>query len=407
MAGSSLLKNKLEEFKLNANDVIHFKLVRDENDVEDYDKSFKPDMTHQVFGEQESIFGYKDLEVKMYYTAAKLNTYLSMSYIDKVTPKRFDGLVPDEVLPKLAQEIPPGYYTNLDDFLATLPKEVNFKPFGEMLHSYKVKTDGSSRNFEVYKTDIDVPGFRDYHSRLQTFLLFFIDAASYIDVDDDRWNYFLVFEKYRNNGETMYAIAGYMTIYNYYAYPNKTRPRISQVLILPPFQRQGHGAELLQTFYNTCYDRDDIMDITVEDPSENFQRLRDFVDCKNVCKLREFQPNNIRVSFNDAMLQAARQKLKLSRRQARRVYEILRLKATDGSNTQQYRDYRLEVKRRLNSPFTKNRRDFQKLKKALNPQELDETMNTTEEKRLEYLEKSFEEHVEVYRQVLDRLAASS
>ena len=36
----------------------------------------------------------------------------------------------------------------------------------------------------------------------------------------------------------------------------------SQVLVLPPFQKQGHGAQLLQTFYNTCYGNSDILDIT-------------------------------------------------------------------------------------------------------------------------------------------------
>ena len=70
------------------------------------------------------------------------------------------------------------------------------------------------------------------------------------------------FEKYKSDGDTMYAFAGYMTVYNYYAYPEKVRPRISQVLVMPPFQRQGHGAKLLQTFYNDCYSRSNILDIT-------------------------------------------------------------------------------------------------------------------------------------------------
>ena len=112
--------------------------------------------------------------------------------------------------------------------------------------------------FEVYKTDIEAIGFRDFHERIQPFLLFFVDAASYIDVDDDRWDYYLLyvynqcvcvwyfktlthtwfdycncvtvfffrFEKYREAGTTIYAFAGYMTVYNYYAYPEKIRPRI-------------------------------------------------------------------------------------------------------------------------------------------------------------------------------------
>ena len=36
----------------------------------------------------------------------------------------------------------------------------------------------------------------------------------------------------------------------------------SQVLVLPPFQRMGHCATLIQTFYNDCYINRDIKDIT-------------------------------------------------------------------------------------------------------------------------------------------------
>ena len=40
----------------------------------------------------ESIFGYKDLRVQIYYSAARLNTYIGMTHTDKVTPKKFDGI---------------------------------------------------------------------------------------------------------------------------------------------------------------------------------------------------------------------------------------------------------------------------------------------------------------------------
>ena len=39
----------------------------------------------------ESIFGYKDLQIKLYYTAGRLNTYLGMEYKSQVDPKKFDG----------------------------------------------------------------------------------------------------------------------------------------------------------------------------------------------------------------------------------------------------------------------------------------------------------------------------
>lgn len=40
----------------------------------------------------ESIFGYKDLKIKIYYTAGKLVTYLGIEYKEKADPKKFDGV---------------------------------------------------------------------------------------------------------------------------------------------------------------------------------------------------------------------------------------------------------------------------------------------------------------------------
>ena len=41
----------------------------------------------------ESIFGYQDLQINLYYTAGKLNTYLGMEYKKQVDPKQFEGAV--------------------------------------------------------------------------------------------------------------------------------------------------------------------------------------------------------------------------------------------------------------------------------------------------------------------------
>ncbi|XP_062589118.1 histone acetyltransferase type B catalytic subunit-like [Saccostrea cucullata] len=405
MAGLS--KNKFDVYKCSANEAIHFKLVRKEEDLDDDTSTFLPEMTHQVFGENESIFGYKDLVVEMYYTAAKLTTFINLQYITKVSPELHEGLKADDVIGQLREVVPPGFLTSRDAFLNSIPKDADFKPFGKLVHSFTVHRDGKDRQFEIYRTGIETSGFREYHERLQTFILFFIDAASFIDADDERWRFFLLFEKYMCNGNPMYAIAGYMTVYNYYAYPEKLRPRVSQVLILPPFQRMGLCAELLQTFYNDVYRKKEVLDITVEDPSENFQRVRDFVDVKNCQSLASFQPEKLLKGFSEEMQREAREKFKLNKRQTRRVYEILRLKATDTSNKEQYKAYRLDMKRRLNAPFQKNGRDFDKLKNVLRPDEFTATLSSiTEEQRHQYLETTFQENVEMYRKVIDRLATS-
>ena len=67
----------------------------------------------------------------------------------------------------------------------------------------------------------------------------FIDGATYIDTDDDQWDYFTLFERFTNsNGQSQYALAGFSTVFRFYNYPERIRPRISQILIMPPFQKQ-------------------------------------------------------------------------------------------------------------------------------------------------------------------------
>lgn len=399
-------KNDLEDYRCSANEAICFKLVRTEEDLDNDEGVFHPEMTHQIFGDSEMIFGYKGLEISIYYTAANLVPYFSISSKAVVDEKQFD--VPaDNVEKLLLEDLPPGYLTNLDQFRQAIPEEATFRPFGEMIDSYSVETrSGITKTFEVYFTKIEEPGFRKYHSRMQTFIKFFIDAASYIDVDDERWDFYLLYEKYSESGRSRYALAGYMTTYNFYAYPERVRPRISQVLVLPPFQKNGLCARLVQTFYNLCYSRGEVLDITVEDPSENFQRVRDFVDSSNCSKLESFQADVLKGGFSPDMVKEAQEKLKLSKLQTRRVYEILRLKATNENNKSMFRDYRLDVKKRLNLPYLRNRKTYKKLERMLEPEELTQTLGVinNNEQRFQYLEAAFQEEVKAYRHVLERMA---
>ncbi|KAH7946062.1 hypothetical protein HPB49_019894 [Dermacentor silvarum] len=263
MAGVSLSKEALEAYVVNANDVVHFKLVMTTDDIEDDDIAFHPEMSHQIFGEGESIFGYRDLQVKLYYGCCSLTPYLGMAYTEKIDLKKSDGLKADDVLKTVLEKLPSGVHTNIDEFVSLLPKETTFRPFGELLHSFKIGKGGLSRTFELYSACVTTPGFLDYHARMQSFILWFIDAASYIDSDDEKWEYFVLHEKRVVDGVTCYPFVGYATVYRYYAYPTHIRPRISQMLVLPPYQKMGLGTELLQGVYNFYRDRSDVLDITV------------------------------------------------------------------------------------------------------------------------------------------------
>lgn len=52
-----------------------------------------------------------------------------------------------------------------------------------------------------------------------------------------------------------------------------------QVLVLPPFQRTGHASVILDALMGLAR-QGNYVDVTVEDPTEDLQRLRDRVDLK-------------------------------------------------------------------------------------------------------------------------------
>lgn len=46
-------------------------------------------MAHQVYGETENIFGYKDLNINVYYSAGPLDIYYDVKYSKKVGTEAF------------------------------------------------------------------------------------------------------------------------------------------------------------------------------------------------------------------------------------------------------------------------------------------------------------------------------
>lgn len=76
--------SSLQNFVTDALDCTRFRLVRDEQDIEDESIAFHPDMAHQIFGEQESIFGYRDLQIDVCFVASSLDIYFNIKYSKKV-----------------------------------------------------------------------------------------------------------------------------------------------------------------------------------------------------------------------------------------------------------------------------------------------------------------------------------
>ncbi|XP_051155616.1 histone acetyltransferase type B catalytic subunit [Leptopilina boulardi] len=395
----------LKQFVCDSNIVLDLKLIRETKDIEDDEISFEPEMSHQVFGDSETIFGYRDLKVKLYYSAGCLETYLGMDYSEKFRDLNNEDIKADNVLQMMSLVLSSQVHYNMDSFIKSLDKEDSFVPPGKLIHAFSIQGEKNVRHFEVYKATMSDKGFKEYQTRLQTFLLWYIDAANFVDADDDQWDYFNMFERYLSpSGSVRYASVGFSTVYQYYAYPNHTRPRIAQILVLPPFQSNGLGAELLKAIYIHYIGRNEVKDITVEGPSPTFQRLRDYVDAQNCSTLPSFQKDCLLQGFNKMMATEARDRFKINKRQARRIYEILRLRETNTSDESEYRCYRLDVKRRLNIPL---KREQHGLKKESSVKLTDANRILSEpEYCMEILEKEYRLLEEEYDKVIKRMENS-
>lgn len=133
------------------------------------------------------------MRVRIYYTAGPLNIYLGHKYSTKIDDVSKSGQKADDVTGKISKLLTSGcFFNNIDEFLSKLSKDESFQPFGKKIHSWTIENDeNESRTFEIYECDKNTPGFPAYHARLQTFLLWFVDAANYIDFDDPQWQFYV------------------------------------------------------------------------------------------------------------------------------------------------------------------------------------------------------------------------
>ena len=114
---------------------------------------------------------------------------------------------------------------------------------------------------------------------MQLFILLYIEAGSFINEEEDSWEFVVLWVSYRsivpqwaheNRYEKRkrrttpvtetYHFIGYSSLYPFYCFPDKVRLRLrfaslfsptnaspdtlpSQFVIVPPYQHQGHGCQ--------------------------------------------------------------------------------------------------------------------------------------------------------------------
>ncbi|CAF1580242.1 unnamed protein product [Rotaria magnacalcarata] len=244
--------------------------------------------------------------------------------------------------------------TNLGLFLSKLKAEYEYSPFGEQLLGYEL-TEHESSYFIHRINQQNLPSnskFFDWYNRLQTFLMFFIDIVPSTNKSNLKWIVYIVYQQYKNdNSQISYTPIGFTKVYLYYVYPDKTRPQICEMLILPPYQRKGHGRRLLTAIYEDLRTNSRVQDITAEDPSDEFVALRDLVSLELCHKyLPDLFSKESILKTNRAtkeVIDKAREVCKLTKQETRRVHEMCLLQSINHNGDKQMRRFRLLVKQRL------------------------------------------------------------
>lgn len=85
--------------------------------------------------------------------------------------------------------------------------------------------------------------------------------------------------------------------------------RISQFFVLPPFQGKGHGGVIYRYMYGMYMANASVKEITVEDPNDEFQMLRDKNDVQNLLLNNAFK--NVKAPLSKLFLKSITDKFKL------------------------------------------------------------------------------------------------
>lgn len=269
-------------------------------------QEFSPKFTYPIFGEAEQIFGYKGLDIGIQFAAHDGSPHVSISY-DKKFPavKSTSALDLNKTLKDFlpAKAFEQGY----EEKIQSDGGAKDWKPPGELIRSYSKK----GQDFEIWAGSLLDARVNQLVRNIQVFVLFFIEAGSLLDLDEvdwslDRWQVYFTFQKVKPSTPeaSSYAFIGYSTTYRFWKltipkqkpttltladFPQTrtispkqldARLRISQFLLLPPYQGAGHGSQLYQAIYAEVMKDDTISELTVEDPSEEFDTLRDTCDWK-------------------------------------------------------------------------------------------------------------------------------
>lgn len=331
--------------------------------------NFKPSFTYPIFGDSETIFGFKNLVIFLCFDHFTFYPFLNVKYDGKLNDQVID---PKDTLMKLLPEL-----TIFKDEIKWVDVIKTEKEAYEIPGEKYVFFD----EFEVFKIDLNNESGIELHKRLQILVLLFIEAGSYIDYKDPLWDLYVIYDKPKEDEP---SIVGFVTAYNYWKYPGaelfdkggkQVRKKISQFIILPNYQGKSIGSRVYTELYEKWVKDEDIVEIVVEDPSEHFDDMRDKSDLKRLNQLVDLKLIDFN-KINSDWFESFRVEQKLEKRQFNRLMEMVLLSNFKQFKTLDYKQIRLYIKKRL---WDKNKDALLSLEKPMRLDKLQTAYQALEE----------------------------
>jgi histone acetyltransferase 1 len=192
-----------EEWGCDANDALKLTLL---GPLGANPLAFHPDYTYAIFGDAETIYGYKGLVIDLAFARWDMQGFLKVSWRQKINPSL--GIEAEDVADILKEYLPEGttattsrllmgdVFHDENDFHMYLANP-SFTPPGQIIDSYVV----NSNTYSVYKSSLQDPNTIALVNRLQLFVLLLIEGGSFIDISDDRWQIYVLYTTGDDNSD--------------------------------------------------------------------------------------------------------------------------------------------------------------------------------------------------------------
>ncbi|KAL9255052.1 Histone acetyltransferase type B catalytic subunit-like protein [Drosera capensis] len=246
----------------------------------------KPVDLNNFFDDEDGkIYGYQGLKITVLVSSISFHVYTNVTY-ESVS----DGGKGITDLKTALQNMFGENIIEKEEFLQTFSTEGQYiwsiASSGERLYENasavrstdSCHSDAKALVTEVTCLNVGDPQVGHLYSRLVPLVLLLVDGSNPIDVTDSQWDLYLLVQKTINEGQVSEArLLGFAAVYRFYHYPDSSRLRLSQILISPPYQRQGYGICLLETITKVGV-AENVYDFTIEEPLDSLQRVRDVID---------------------------------------------------------------------------------------------------------------------------------